>query len=180
MNGKRASGDGSEGALAEAFRHAPEPMAVTGADGAIQHANHALTELFGRGAAELTGRLWYELLEPADVEPGSRAHQDAQAATASPRDRPSRIGGEARRLHDRSFVGVGSINGMDNLHSFVRPGTGSPRSNRDHRSAVIRAVLSFDLMNMTKVGCGLETFRQFEFPFQDLPFIPIPLNFSPG
>ncbi|GAB3690535.1 SpoIIE family protein phosphatase [Nocardiopsis oceani] len=77
MNGKRASGGGSAGALAGAFRHAPEPMAVTGADGAIQHANHAFTELFGRGAEELTGKPWFELLEANDVETGSRAHRDA-------------------------------------------------------------------------------------------------------
>ncbi|WP_026119829.1 SpoIIE family protein phosphatase [Nocardiopsis ganjiahuensis] len=87
MNGKRASGDGSEGALAEAFRHAPEPMAVTGADGAIQHANHALTGLFGRAPAELTGRTWFELLDPADVEHGAQAHRDALSGNWSRRSR---------------------------------------------------------------------------------------------
>lgn len=87
MNGKRASGGGSENALAEAFRHAPEPMAVTGTDGAIQHANRALTELFGRDAAELTGRPWFELLDSADVEQGTGAHQDALAGNWHRRSR---------------------------------------------------------------------------------------------
>ncbi|MGW9554876.1 SpoIIE family protein phosphatase [Nocardiopsis sp. NPDC055551] len=71
MNGKRASGDGSEAALAGAFRHAPEPMALTAADGAIRHANLAFTELFGRTVAELSGTAWFDLLEGEESERGS-------------------------------------------------------------------------------------------------------------
>ncbi|MBR8741926.1 SpoIIE family protein phosphatase [Nocardiopsis sp. MG754419] len=77
MNGKRASGDGSEAALAGAFRHAPEPLALTGADGAIRHANLAFTELFGRTAAELAGTFWFDLLEGDEVDQGARLHRDA-------------------------------------------------------------------------------------------------------
>ncbi|MEU3019289.1 MULTISPECIES: SpoIIE family protein phosphatase [unclassified Nocardiopsis] len=87
MNGKRASGGGSEDALAEAFRHAPEPMAVTGTDGAIQHANRALTELFGREEAELTGSAWFELLDAADVDHGASAHEDALSGSWHRRSR---------------------------------------------------------------------------------------------
>ncbi len=79
MNGKRASGDGSESALAEAFSHAPEPMALALADGAIVHANLAFTELFGRDASELAGQAWFDLLDGDDAQRGARAHDEALA-----------------------------------------------------------------------------------------------------
>src|SRR5262245_35369486 len=73
--------------------------------------------------------------------------------------------GQGDIVHDSSFPGIRSINRMDELNSFVRSGTIGPRSNRYHGTAVIWSVLSFELMNMTEVGCRLETNRQFEFPF---------------
>ncbi|MFD6952252.1 peptidylprolyl isomerase [Nocardiopsis sp. TSRI0078] len=79
MNGKRAAGDGSESALAEAFSHAPEPMALALADGAILHANLAFTELFGLDGADLAGRAWYDLLDGDDALRGARAHDEALA-----------------------------------------------------------------------------------------------------
>ncbi|NYH50843.1 MULTISPECIES: SpoIIE family protein phosphatase [Nocardiopsis] len=79
MNGKRAAGDGSEGALAEAFSHAPEPMALALADGAVLHANLAFTELFGLEEADLVGRTWYDLLDGDDAQRGARAHDEALA-----------------------------------------------------------------------------------------------------
>ena len=91
MNGKRASGDGSEAALAEAFRHAPEPMALTAADGVIRHANHAFTELFGRSAPELTGTAWFDLLRGEEAERGAELHRRALA-------------GESRRVRLRLAV----------------------------------------------------------------------------
>ncbi|GAB2494655.1 SpoIIE family protein phosphatase [Nocardiopsis aegyptia] len=87
MNGKRASGDGSENALAEAFSHAPEPMVLTRDDGAILHANQAFTDLFGREAADLVGRAWYDLLEGDDVHRGSVAHSEALAGQGGQRVR---------------------------------------------------------------------------------------------
>lgn len=77
MNGKRASGDGSEAALAGAFRHAPEPMALTAADGAIRHANLAFTELFGRTVAELAGTAWFDLLEGEESTRGCELQRGA-------------------------------------------------------------------------------------------------------
>ncbi|WP_116244357.1 SpoIIE family protein phosphatase [Nocardiopsis sp. FIRDI 009] len=77
MNGKRASGDGSEYALAGAFSHAPEPMVLTRDDGAILHANLAFAELVGLDAAELAGRAWYDLLDGDDAARGARAHARA-------------------------------------------------------------------------------------------------------
>lgn len=77
MNGKRAVGGGSEGALAEAFSHAPEPMVLALADGAIWYANLAFTELVDLDEADLVGRAWYDLLDDNDVQRGSRAHEQA-------------------------------------------------------------------------------------------------------
>ncbi|RKS04495.1 PAS domain S-box-containing protein [Nocardiopsis sp. Huas11] len=87
MNGKRASGDGSESALAEAFSHAPEPMVLTRDDGAILHANQAFTELFGREAADLVGLAWHDLLDGDDVHRGSVVHADALAGRGGDRVR---------------------------------------------------------------------------------------------
>ncbi|WP_160050563.1 SpoIIE family protein phosphatase [Nocardiopsis sp. FR4] len=81
MNGKRAAGDGSESALAEAFSHAPEPMALALADGAICHANLAFTELFDLGESALLGRLWYDLLDGDDVQRGATAHEESLGGT---------------------------------------------------------------------------------------------------
>ncbi|APC36579.1 peptidylprolyl isomerase [Nocardiopsis dassonvillei] len=87
MNGKRASGDGSESALAEAFSHAPEPMVLTLADGAIVHANLAFTELFGRDASDLDGGAWFDLLDGDDAQRGARAHHEALAGNRGRRSR---------------------------------------------------------------------------------------------
>lgn len=77
VNGKRAAGDGSENVLAEAFRHAPEPMALTSADGAVTHANLAFAELLG--GADACGRPWHALLADADARRGAEAHARALA-----------------------------------------------------------------------------------------------------
>jgi len=79
VNGKRASGGGSESALAGAFLYAPEPMALTRDDGVILKANQAFDALFAQEGADLSGRLWHDFLDGDDIQRGVTAHAEALA-----------------------------------------------------------------------------------------------------
>lgn len=89
VNEERAAGGGSQGALAGAFLHAPEPMVLTAADGSIRHANHAFLALVDRAADDLAGRRWYDLLDGDDGR-AARFHHESLAHRTSPNGRPRR------------------------------------------------------------------------------------------
>ena len=110
MNEERAVGGGSEGALAGAFLHAPEPMVLTAADGSIRHANHAFCALAGRSADRLAGRRWYDLLD-GDGERAAHFHREALEHRAFPNGR--------RRL--RIFVAAKAVHSAE---VEVRPVSG--------------------------------------------------------
>ncbi|MGW8528829.1 MULTISPECIES: SpoIIE family protein phosphatase [Nocardiopsidaceae] len=140
MNGKRASGDGSESALAGAFSHAPEPMVLATADGAILHANHAFTELFGRGESDLAGLVWHDLLDGDDVRRGARAHAEAAAGNR----------GRRSRLH-LGVTDKGSRLVEVELRPLPGPG-GEGSAGEDRRVVVLMHVLSTEEADLRVVG----------------------------
>src|SRR6266496_2251927 len=83
-------------------------------------------------------------------------------------------------VHDRSLAGARAIDGMEDLDSLVPPRAVGARGDRHTRAPVVGPVLGLELVKVTEVGRGLESGRELEFPFQDLPLVPVALDLRPG
>ena len=82
-------------------------------------------------------------------------------------------------VHDRSLVCIPSINGVNDLNPLVQAGTGGSGGDRNRRGPVVRAVLCLQLMDMKKIGGGLQPDGKLELPFQNMPLVPIALSSFP-
>ena len=81
-------------------------------------------------------------------------------------------------VYDNTFAGSPCVACMNHLYTlipsvFIATGTDS------NEWGAIVAFLCLQLVKMTELGGGLETFGYAEFPFQPLPLIPVSVQMVP-